>query len=329
VQALAGGLACIAILGLARRLYGRLAGVLAGGVMAVYPFVIYFTGETLTETFFIALMSTSFYLVMRVVQNPTRWAVVCGGLTLGMGALCRPPAFMFVLAILVAAVWMRCKGSFAVSRSLLLCGIVATLIVTPWCVRNSVLFGRPTFLVSNSGLNLYKGLPGKGNDSSIADLGYCEQWIEDANQHDLPASERELDARGLAYWIDFTRAHPMAFVAQKVRDVGRFWFDFHLGGSLSNFGGLVLVVSTAMYLCCLVLSVVQTILCLRKGLGSRVIVPWIIIGLGFASYLPFFAGKRFRVASVDPYLVVLAASLLADRMRAFGPWRRLRRRFAG
>jgi len=323
-----GALACLALAGFARRLFGRLAGILAGTLLAAYPFVVYFTSETLTETFFIALMAASFYLVVRTVQEPSLRLAVAGGIALGLGALCRPPAFTFALAVLAAAAWMGWQRRLAIARRLGLCGLVAVLAVAPWCVRNSLLFGQPTFLTSYSGLNLYKGLPGKGNESSIDDLGYCQQWIEDGARPDLPASERDLDGRALAYWLDYTRANPAAYLAQKAHDVRQFWFDFALGGSLASFGGLALLASMCAYLGCLGLAVAQTVLSWRRRLGYRAWVPWLIIGLAFATYLPFFAGKRFRVASVDPYLIVLAASFLADRLRAWGPWPRLRSRIA-
>ncbi len=325
VQAFLGSLACLALCGVGFSLFGRRAGLLAGLVMAVYPFILYFTAETMTETLFIVLTITAFFLLVLLIRRSDRWLAPAAGLALGLSVLCRPSALIFVLASAAGAGYLLLRGgSRAAAGRLLLSAAIAIVVIVPWSVRNTLLFGRPTFVTTYTGLNLYKGLPGKDDDTSVPDLGYEMHWIEDARRPALPASEPELDHRAMVYWIRSVRSDPMAYFREKAHDLRRFWFDFHLGGPLANAKGAVLALSALAYLLCLGLALGQTLVSWRRRELGRIVLPWLVIGLTMISYVPFFAGKRFRIATVDPCLILLAAAFVSSRLG--DRWTRWRRR---
>lgn len=334
LQALLGALTCLALAAAGRAAFGVRAGLFAGLGLAVYPFVLYFTGELLTETLYAALVVAFAWLATRWLFDPRpsgtgsrvdgaalRLALAAGA-ALGLAILCRPAALFYALAAGLYALVAFVRGARGRAVELLALCAVAAVVVLPWCVRNTRTFGRPLFVTTYTGLNLYKGLPGKDDRTSAVDLGYHQHMLEDAAAT-LPENEAALDKRALDYWKDAVRAHPGAYLAEKLRDSARFWADVHLSGNVARLAGLVMLGALAVYFAALLLALLESVHAWRSGRLLAIAVPVTIILATWIGYAPFFAGKRFRVASVDPFLVLLAAAcvdrLIAARGRASTP----------
>jgi 4-amino-4-deoxy-L-arabinose transferase-like glycosyltransferase len=307
LQALLGALACAALYGLGRLLFGVRGGLLAGLALAVYPFALYFTGEMMTETLFLTLTVSSAYATVRVLRGGSwRWAIAAG-LLWGLATLCRPMAVGYVGVIGLLGLLGFALPRLRVLRPLAGAALLALLLLVPWSVRNSLLFERPVFLTTYTGHNLYKGLPGKDNVTAIEDVGYNKTIIEDPDVEVLPADEATLDERSLAFFKRALADDPGAWIAEKLRGVRRLWFDFNLGGRLASLAGLALGVAGAFYLGALVLAAFAAVDLARRRAFLALLVPLGMIAVTAFMYFPFFSGKRFRIPTIDPYLLLLAA----------------------
>ncbi len=327
LQALLGALTCVGLAALGRTAFGPRAGLFAGLGLAAYPFVLYFTGELLTETLYAALVVAFAWLATRWlfearadargarVETAALRLALAAGAALGLAILCRPAALFYALAAGLFAAWAFVRGARGRAAELLALCAVAAVVVLPWCVRNTRMFGRPVFVTTYTGLNLYKGLPAKDDRTSAVDLGYHQHMLEDPALAALPDDEAALDARALDYWKRAVRAQPGAYLAEKLRDSARFWADVNLSGNVARLAGLVMLGALAVYFVALLLALLESVHAWRAGRLVAVVVPLTIVLATWGGYAPFFAGKRFRVASVDPFLVLLAAAWV-DRVIA-------------
>jgi 4-amino-4-deoxy-L-arabinose transferase-like glycosyltransferase len=323
-QAILGAVAATALFGTGLVLFGPLAGLAAGLGLAFYPFVVYFTGELMTETLYITLGTLSLLFVALLMTRPRGWHAVACGVLLGLAVLCRPTAAFWVIGIAAAAVVAALKGDRIAALRWLAVVSIAAAVTLPWLVRNSLVFGQPVFVTTYTGLNLYKGLPGKDDRTSAVDLGYYQHMVEDPKVTSLPAPEPELDRRALRYWTQFVLREPAAYVGEKLRDLRRFWFDLNLAGALGRSSGWLRAGAVLCYLVALALAATELLSLWRRPDTRRaVVLPLAVIAIAMAAHVPFFAGKRFRVASVDPVLVLLAGAFLAEIARRRGWFRRL------
>ncbi|HSP39409.1 MAG TPA: hypothetical protein VLR26_16845 [Frankiaceae bacterium] len=135
------GCAVVALLAvLTTRFAGRRAGLIAGGLAAVYPPLLANDGPPLTESLALTLL-----LAGLLALGKRR--VLVAGIAVGLLVLTRPSAQLLVpvigLWLLLTVGWRR-TAVFAV---------VVGVIVLPWVARNEVVFGKPVLVTSN-GFNL-------------------------------------------------------------------------------------------------------------------------------------------------------------------------------
>jgi hypothetical protein len=88
-------------------------------------------------------------------QHTVRHALVAGGLT-GIFALGRPQVVAFV-PIVAGWLWLNRVPGRQLWRLTAALLFGATVVVLPWCVRNTLLFGRPTFISTNGGVTFWNG----------------------------------------------------------------------------------------------------------------------------------------------------------------------------
>lgn len=122
------------------RLAGRRAGIVAGGLAAVYPPLVFNDGPPLSEPLGLLLLLVT---ILLLIERRAEWAGVASGLLV----LSRASAQFFVVALVGWALWR-----LGWRRTLAYVGCV-TLVVAPWVGRNWIRLGSPVLVTSN-GFNL-------------------------------------------------------------------------------------------------------------------------------------------------------------------------------
>lgn len=139
-------------------------------VAALYPPLIYYQAELISEALLIPLLSLSMALLYfgefepessANTGFPRKYLWFAGaGLTAGLAAATHPMSLIFIAAeaaLLPVIHWKTASGTW---KKLLPMGcfiIAAALIIAPVCLRNSMLSGRFVLIQNNSGLNLFIG----------------------------------------------------------------------------------------------------------------------------------------------------------------------------
>jgi 4-amino-4-deoxy-L-arabinose transferase-like glycosyltransferase len=189
-QALLDGLTALIVGATAGTLLGRRAGVAAAILYALTPVQWRYAASLLPEVPLAFLVALTVWLLVHFVQKAERsmfWATACG-VTAGLAALCKPNLSGLAPIVACAALWSasiyhwqghRLRIVFSL-RSAGVMLLAAAAVVSPWIVRNQIVFGRP--FLSNAGLGFVARV------SAPATLGILEG-------HQVPTWSLEWEAR--------------------------------------------------------------------------------------------------------------------------------------
>lgn len=161
VQALLGGLLAPLTYALAGRFGGSSrTSLVAAGIVSVWPMLVALPLALATENLFIPLLAAGFLMLLRATSGGRSRDFALAGVVFGLAVLTRSVIVGFPV---LAGVWIWRKGQRR--GALLLVGLVVALAL-PWSVRNSLLHGKPTFVETSLGYNLYMGYY-PGNDGTF------------------------------------------------------------------------------------------------------------------------------------------------------------------
>ena len=172
------------------------AATAAALIVAAYPMLVLLPLALATENLFLPL---SLALLVLLVRGPrpgreVRWAVVAAGL-LGLAMLTRSVAAVFAPLVLARAVWGpggrgSANGRARRWKALLAAGLVLTVMLTPWLVRNARLHGHWVWLETSGGYNLYVGAHPDGDGTFYPPAAQELLYIVDDAERDALARQR-------------------------------------------------------------------------------------------------------------------------------------------
>lgn len=306
-QALLDTSTVLAVYLLSRRWLAKRGAVIAAGLVAVNPFLIYFTGLVLSETLFTALLAWGMYFLVRQRQ-PTLSAGIGLGL-LGLSVLVRPSALGLSVLLAAASAW-----PFPVRRGLTAAAVVSAILL-PWAWRNA---HHPEvrswiWTTTNSGITTYDGF--HDNASGASDqAGFLAKFHDQIWR--LDEVERDAFLNQQAHqWI---QAHPGRSLELMGIKIARTWSPIPLS---SEYGGNHLYV--AVGLCFTLPLFVLTILGLWKGDVPRTAKVFLFLpAIYFTLVHALSVGSlRYRIP-VEAPMSVLAGSGALVLLTRYGPSRR-------
>jgi hypothetical protein len=137
---------------LARRLFPekpRIA-ILAAWIVALYPMLVIYPLALATENLFYVLFLGSVLALTLAVQTGSTRFFLLSGLLLGLTALTRSVILAFGgLVILWGFFHLRQR------KNIILLALTLALTISPWVIRNSLLYGRPMGIETAMGYTLY------------------------------------------------------------------------------------------------------------------------------------------------------------------------------
>ena len=198
--ALLHGLSAVLGLAVAWRLMRRpWVAITAGVAIAIWPDLVFYTGESASENLFIPLLlGALLVLALWTEDRRLRWAFVAGAL-LGAAVLTRVTAegltVLFPLAMLLLERSRR--GLYAAGLLVLGCVVV----LSPWVVRNAIVLGSPV-ISTNGGANMLMG------NSRLAEGGYGNAALQPAIKVKVPSDEIVADRTYTKRAITWMMANP-------------------------------------------------------------------------------------------------------------------------
>jgi hypothetical protein len=166
-QAVVGALLVPALGLIGRRAYGERAGLLAAGIAAFYPELVWFVSHYWAETVFTVLLWWGLERTTAADERgSTAIAAAAGGL-LGLATLTRETVLYFLP---VAALWLAYRRPGGARRSAALV-LAALVLVVPWTIRNYLAFDAFVPVSTSGALNLWQG-----NAPLTREQVYEEYW---------------------------------------------------------------------------------------------------------------------------------------------------------
>jgi 4-amino-4-deoxy-L-arabinose transferase-like glycosyltransferase len=147
-------LICLPIIGIGNKLE-RQNGLWFGLAWALLPIfgfteIVYFWDTTIYTFTLTCLM---FFLIV-VVENSRLSAYLAWGIAAGLTLLLNPAHMLTIGAVFLILLYSRQLKMAEISVA----ALASVIVVTPWIVRNNVEVGFPTFIRSNVGYEVYRGL---------------------------------------------------------------------------------------------------------------------------------------------------------------------------
>ena len=153
VQALIGSLLIPAVFRVASVVSGPRAGLVAAGLVAFYPEMIWYSAHFWCETLFLSLVWWAVERLLVVDLEDSRRAAMAAGVLFGLAILTRETV-LYLLPL--GAWWVFARRP----RRGALAGLVlasSLAVVLPWTVRNWIQFDSFIPVSTGGGLNLYQG----------------------------------------------------------------------------------------------------------------------------------------------------------------------------
>jgi Flp pilus assembly protein TadD len=317
IQFALGGLTAVITLSLARRLIGLTAGVVAGLLCAVYPVLIYFEGELLTETLFIFLTMLGILLVdtARSGQRLRTW--LSGGLVLGLALVTRPTIALFLPVAVGGALFSARRKSAA--ALILVAGIVIP--VVPAAVHNYLASGEFIPVVWQGGINLYLGNNRAADGWSATSPEIRKDWW--GGYRDMIAIPRsEMDSEPSfgqvsAYWsaraLEYIRTHPADWLKLMLKKSALFLssreFPNNQDYNFMKLNSWVLRNPIVNFGTVAPLAILGVLLLLKRR--RHLFFPYAFLIAYFTATVAFFVCSRYR-APVLPVLCFFAGGAVAS-----------------
>jgi len=152
-QCLVGAL-LVPALGLAgRRAFGEAAGLVAGGLAAFYPELVWFASHFWVETVFAVLLWWAMERLLAADAAASTRSAAVSGLLFGLAVLTRETALYFLP---LAGLWLAWRRAGGGRRAAVLLA-VSILVVAPWTLRNWLVFEAFVPVSTSGALNLWQG----------------------------------------------------------------------------------------------------------------------------------------------------------------------------
>jgi 4-amino-4-deoxy-L-arabinose transferase-like glycosyltransferase len=188
---------------LSLRLIGsRTAALIAATLIAVHPSFVAYSSILASEPLFVALILTG-SLVLLKARGSVK-LLVLGGLIFGAAVLVRPQAVLLPMLVLLAGWWgdAEPKQAFRYWKSAGITMAALLVLLTPWLIRTSSLYGGFVFVSTNGGDNLlignHEGATGRYKNPKLCGVDF---------DPDLNELERDKVAR--AAGVAYIKAHPL------------------------------------------------------------------------------------------------------------------------
>jgi 4-amino-4-deoxy-L-arabinose transferase-like glycosyltransferase len=189
LNAILGAATCVLVYIVGREVFDRRVGLIAAGILALFPSQVFLPTLLMTEIpwTFLTMLLLTLTLVL-TLRGSTSWLPVAVlGLAFGAASLVRGEMLAFPLVLV--AVWAIAYRSGRKAVTYGAVAVVAMLVaLLPWTLRNWKELGYPVLVSTGSADNLLAG-----HWAGADGLGSFVPGIEVNNAHkDLPGPEREI-----------------------------------------------------------------------------------------------------------------------------------------
>ncbi|MFB3853315.1 MAG: glycosyltransferase family 39 protein [Vicinamibacterales bacterium] len=304
-QAFLGSLVVLLIAGLARRAAGRVAGVAAAWLAAVYPPLVWVCAYVLSEPLYSVLALSTALLLAAATSNDVRrprLVAFVAGLAAALAVLTREAMLLFLPLAFIWLLWRRKLALAALLAAGAVCGLA------PWAARNFAADRTFRLSAARGGINFWIGnnplARGEGDMAANPEVKRASLALEAAHPGASPA---EMDRVYYREAFDYIAREPVSWAKLLGRKL--FYTVVPAGPSYTLRSPRYMYASVASYGLLFIAAIPGAAWLARKRRG-----PWSLWILGASAVLTnlvFFPQERFRIPVIDPVLIVCASAWMA------------------
>lgn len=310
LQATVGGaLMCLLVYLIGRRVANEKVGLIGAALAAVNGYFIYYSAALMTETFFIVLLLASLYVGLELKEKPslTRWLLL--GLAIGMASLLRQ-TILLIVPFLLAWLFWELKNQGVRWWHFVLPIVVVILVITPWTVRNHLVYHEFLLLNSNAGYALFASVhPNLGTD-----------WRNEDVVVPIPAdlagqNEAQLDRALTRRGIEFIFANPERYLRLTL-DKTLEYFKFWPSSASNPVSNLNRVLSFGLFVPFMLAGLI-----LSFSRWRRFVALYLFVLTYTGIHLLSWPSPRYRLP-VDAVLTIFTGLALFELAKRTRPWLR-------
>ena len=278
-------------------------------IVACYPMLLVYPLGLGTENPFFILLLSSFFFLLKSIEQPTKLNFILSGIFLALTVLTRSVILPFAGLAILYVIARSGATKQSPRNDVIWMGIAFVLVLTPWVVRNSLLHHKLTGIETSMGYNLYLGYYPQGNGSFIFGPSLDLLTIMD---------DAERDEVGTQKAIEFIKAQPERIIPLAVDRLGFFFglekrvlmyfYSNDLIGYISK--PILLIVAAILLLPFVVISVSATMgLSLLKWNPQTILLILLLVTY-LLPHVFILSEDRFHLALI-PFFTILAAQFWA------------------
>jgi len=305
LQAIISALTCIVIYLIALKMFHRKAAMIAGIISVIYPSFILNTARIVPETFFTFWLSLTVLHLLLLREVPSLKNQLISGVLLGItllnsNVIVPVIPFIGIWLFLLAGTWRE-----KVKKALL---VIATafLIVSPWVIRNYIVFKEFPLMKTTLGVNLWLGNNPRATGTFFLPSGEpMDAILPEAWYKGFAFSETEQDKILYDEAMVYINKNPQHYARLLLKRLYYFtWFP--PDNLLSKEGRLYKKLFKIPYGFILMSSAIGITLFLKRNSRDTFLLCAIILSVvGLYSF--FIVGHaRYRLP-IEPYLIVFSA----------------------
>ena len=270
------------------------AGTVAVVLVAINPFLIYFSGLVLSDTLYTAVFAWAMVLLQRR-------RFVTGAALLSLGVLIRPAGLALAVVLPTVAAWAADRSLRSSLRALLVGGVLLALTLLPWAWRNHNRLGTWVFTTTNTGFTLFDGFHDGATGASDQRFVQNVPGLATAGEID-----RSSLLQRLAYqWV---ADHPSESLRLGGLKLLRFWSPVPLS---AEFGRRSYIVVGGVYAVVDLLAIVA-IARRRSNVRSMALVLFACVAMSAICAVTV-GSLRYRIP-LEPCVAAFAAGAVATRL---------------
>ncbi|MCA9119586.1 MAG: hypothetical protein H6822_13765 [Planctomycetaceae bacterium] len=313
----------------------------AAGLVAVDPLLLNQSALVMTETLATLLATAGLLALASWDRQPSMLRTLMAGLIFGLACLCRPTFVPWLGLCIVATIVSRCSSwklsaLLAPTLNAVAFGLSAALVISPWVVRNMLVFGVPKLTTTHGGYTVLLGNnPGfyrylrdapRGttwDSTELADVWEARRYVKSPDEllwktpHEVskqPIHRTEFEDDDFAYSLAerYIRDDPGMFAYSCIIRVNRLWqlAPYRTTGSESTARMLMRILIGCWYGALFLLAIVA-MSSLRSQMFGRPFIWGLLLCVAFTCvHTLYWSNMRMR-APLMPYVCLLAASGMA------------------
>lgn len=312
VQWLLGAIGATLVVGAGATWFGLRVGLIAGLLVAVDPFLVFFSSLLLTETGFVVLLAGFWWIMGSILESrgPTIGRWIWTGAVASLCVYQRESSLGLVLATIgIVVIFKRFSRRDMIGAATAVVCIVLALL--PWAMRNKRIVGEWCWLTTRGGISLYDGVGPQATGAS--DLGDVKQMPAVAGLSEIEWNRFFLNESSKAI-----QENPGRIAMLAATKMSRMWNPFPNVGSYQS--SLFQWVSVIWFLPTMLLALVGAVLvCRSPATGGIKTTLFLLLPAVYLSLVHcFFVGSvRYRLGALPCLHILSAFALVAlvDRLR--------------